>query len=78
MDTQEECVFYYTYGIYTDGMSAYICEVYLVQYVIQCLVSLLIIYLGNLSISVSGVLKSSTIIVLLSMCLSIFVINWVI
>ena len=38
--------------------------------------SLLIFCLDDLSISVKGVLKSPTVIVLLSMCFFDFVINW--
>ena len=44
----------------------------------KALISLLIFWLDDLSISVSGVLKSPTIIVLLSMCFFDFVINWLI
>ena len=69
--TQEEFVF----CCFRMEYSEYICEVHLVSESFKALVSLLIFCLDYLSIAVSGMLKSPTIIVLLSMCFFNFVIN---
>ena len=56
--------------------SEYICEVQLVQCVIQSPYFLVDFCLDDLSFAVSGLLKSTTIIVLLSMCFFNLVTNW--
>ena len=72
MCTRQESIFC-SFGMQS---SKYICQVHLIQCIIQGLVSLLTVCLDDLSSVVSGVLKSPAVTTFLSIRLLMFVINY--